>query len=351
MTLNKDEIRKILVIKFGGIGDVLMSTPVLPNLRAYCPEAKIDFLTLIKNRDVLMDNHYIDRVLTYDSKIDKSFDLLRHIRSKGYNLVIDLYCNPRTAFLTYITGAKYRVGFKFRGRNYAYNIKEKGRGGEVHNSDFNLDALVNSGIPIVSNKLNLSVNVVHEEFADKFLAENKLQNEFLIGIAVTGGWESKRYKVKDYIELIKLILHKYKVKFMIIWGTDEEKKNAEEIKSQTDGDVFIIPESPIRYLAALIKKCSVIIGNDSGPLHIAGAVEVPALGIYGPTNPKLQGPYGSWNVTVQNEELQCLNCNLLECHIGNVCMTQLSKQLILSKLDELAQKNKLVIPIRQMPKS
>lgn len=346
MTLNKDEIRKILVIKFGGIGDVLMSTPVLPNLRAYFPDSKIDFLTLIKNRDVLMDNHYIDRVLTYDMKIDKSYDLLRHIRNKGYNLVIDLYCNPRTAFLTYMTGAKYRVGFKFRGRNYAYNIKEKGRGGEVHNSDFNLDALVNAGIPIVSKKLNLSVNVVHEEFANKFLNDNNLQNEFLIGIAVTGGWESKRYKVKDYIELINLISQKYNVKFLIIWGTEEEHKNANEIKSHTNGNVFLIPDSPIRYLAALIRKCKIIIGNDSGPLHIAGAVEVPALGIYGPTNPKLQGPYGDWNVTVQHEELTCLNCNLLECHIGNICMTQLPKQLILSKLELLIKKNNINIPVK-----
>ncbi len=347
MIINKDEIRRILVIKFGGIGDVLMSTPVLPNLRAYFPESKIDYLTLLRNRDVLMDNHYIDRVLTYDAKIDKSYDLIRHIRNKGYNLVFDLYCNPRTAFLTYITGAKYRVGFKFRGRNYAYNIKGIGRGGEVHNTDFNLDALINANIPIISKKLNLSVNVVHEEFTNKFLSENNIQNEILIGIAITGGWESKRYKIKDYIELIKLISAKYKAKFLLLWGTKQELKEANEIKSNTDGDVFVIPESSIRYLAALIKKCKVLIGNDSGPLHLAGAVEVPVLGIYGPTNPDLQGPYGEMNVTIQNTKLDCLHCNLLECNIGNICMTELPKLTILEKLDELLEKNKIDIPKKQ----
>lgn len=344
MKINKDEIRRILVIKFGGIGDVLMSTPVLPNLRAYFPDSKIDYLTLLKNRDVLMDNHYIDRVLTYDSKIDKSYDLIRHIRNKDYNLVIDLYCNPRTAFLTYITGAKYRVGYKFRGRNYAYNIKGAGRGGEVHNTDFNLDALVNANIPIISKKLNLSVNVVHEEFAEKFLFDNDIQKEFLIGIAITGGWESKRYKIKDYIELIKLISTKYNVKFLILWGTQQELKEAREIKSKTDGNVYVIPDSPIRYLAAIIKRCKVLIGNDSGPLHLAGAVEVPVLGIYGPTNPDLQGPYGEINATVQNTNLECLHCNLLECNIGNVCMTELPKPLIINKFEELLKKNKIIIP-------
>lgn len=344
MKINKDEIRRLLVIKFGGIGDVLMSTPVLPNLRAYFPDAKIDYLTLLRNRDVLMDNHYIDRVLTYDSKIDKSYDLIRHIRNKGYNLVLDLYGNPRTAFLTYITGAKYRVGYKFRGRNYAYNIKGKGRGGEVHNTDFNLDALITADIPIISKKLNLSVNIVHDEFAEKFLAENELQNEFLIGIAITGGWESKRYKIKDYIELIKLISAKYNARFLVLWGTKQELKEAEEIKSKTDGNVFVIPDSPIRYLAAIIKRCKVLIGNDSGPLHLAGAVEVPVLGIYGPTNPDLQGPYGEHNITVQNTKLDCLHCNLLVCNIGNICMTELPKSSILEKLDELQAKNKIIIP-------
>lgn len=343
MKIIKDEILKILVIKFGGIGDVLMSTPVLPNLREYFPKAHIDFLTLIKNRDVLMDNHYIDRVLTFDARIDKSYDLLRHIRNKGYNLVFDLYCNPRTALLTYITGAKYRVGFKFRGRNYAYNIKKKGRGGDVHNSDFNLDALINAGIPVVSKKLNLSVNVVHKEYADKYIKDNHLEKDFLIGIAITGGWESKRYKVKDYIELIKLISSKYNVKFLILWGSKKEYKDAQEIKTHCKDSVYLIPDSPIRYLAALIKHCKVIIGNDSGPLHVACAVEVPVLGIYGPTNPKLQGPYGEQNLIVEKSDLNCLHCNLLDCNIGNICMTELSKTLILSKIDELIKKNHIEI--------
>ncbi len=344
MSINKDEIRKILVIKFGGMGDVLLSTPVLPNLRAYFPEAEIDYLTLIKNRDILMDNHYINRVLTYDMRIDKSFDLLRHIRHKGYNLVIDLFGNPRTALLTWITGAKYRVGFRFRGRNYAYNIKQTGRGGEVHNTDFNLDALTAAGIPIVSKKLNLSVNIVHEEFADKFINENNLRNDFLVGIALTGGWESKKYKLNDYVELIMMLNEKFRVKYVLLWGNKKELHDAEHIQKLFPHLAFVIPDSPIRYLAAIISRCSVIIGNDSGPLHISGAMGKPVLGIYGPTNPHLQGPYGEQNVIAQNEKLECLHCNLLECPIGNICMTELPKEYIFEKFLELINKNHLQIP-------
>ena len=84
-----------------------------------------------------------------------------------------------------------------------------------------------------------------------------------------------------------------------------------------------------------------VIGNDSGPLHIAVAMGVPTLGIYGPTNPALQGPYGDKNLSVVNDKLDCLYCNLLDCPIGNICMTELSKDKIIEKVQELVKINEL----------
>ncbi len=72
---------------------------------------------------------------------------------------------------------------------------------------------------------------------------------------------------------------------------------------------------------------------------------VPTLGIYGPTNPKLQGPYGEKNLSIVNEKLDCLYCNLLDCPIGNICMTELSKEKIIDKVKELIEKNKIDVRI------
>lgn len=340
MKIDKNKIKKILVIKFGGIGDTLLSTPVLSNLKAYFPDAEINFLTLRHSRDILIDNPYISRAFTYDPKEDKSWCLLKNIRSQKYDLVIDLFGNPRTALITFLSGAKYRFGFKFRGRNYAYNISVPGRGGIVHNVDFNLDSLRALEIPIVERKLYLPVNVVHEEFADAYIKENGLDKKPLIGISKTGGWESKRYKKEDYTELINRLNEIYDVNFMLIWGTEKELEECGYIKENVvKGNVHIIPLSPIRYLGALIKKCTLIIGNDSGPLHIAVATGVPTLGIYGPTNPKLAGPFGEKNLYVENDKLDCLYCNLLVCPIGNICMTELSKDKIIDKVKELIVMN------------
>ena len=347
MKIDKDKIKKILVIKFGGIGDILLTTPLLPNFKNYFPDAEINILTLRHSRDVLIDNPYISKAFTYDPTEDKSWCLIRNIRNQKYDLVIDLFGNPRTALITFLSGAKYRFGFNFRGRNYAYNIKAKGRGGIVHNVEFNLDALRALEIPVTSKKLYLNINIVHEEFADDFIKANRLNGRKLIGISKTGGWESKRYKVEDYTELINKLNEIYNTDFLLFWGTQKEKEYCEQIRdSITKKNAYIIPESPIRYLGAIISRCDAVIGNDSGPLHIAVAMGVPTFGIYGPTNPKLQGPFGENNLSIVNEDIECLYCNLLDCKIGNICMTELSKEKIIIKFKELLIKNNINLPLK-----
>ncbi|HRE39949.1 MAG TPA: glycosyltransferase family 9 protein [Ignavibacteria bacterium] len=346
MKFEQNEIKKILIIKFGGIGDILLSTPVLPNLRNYFPDAKIYYLTLRHSRDILNENPFIDRVITYDPLEDHSRCLIDNIRNQKYDLIIDLYCNPRTALVTYLSKAKYRFGFNFRGRKYAYNLKTDGRGGDVHNVEFNLDALRYLEIPILSKEMYLPMNTVHYEFADSFLKKNNLLNKTLVGVTLTGGWETKKYKVNDYIELIKKLNEIYDLSFILIWGNEKEKEECKEINNAIPENTYLIPDSPIRYLGAIISNCTFIIGNDSGPLHISAAVGTPVLGIYGPTNPKLQGPYGDKNLTIVNENLECLGCNLLECEIGNICMTKLSKDLILDKVKHLTDINNIKLKLK-----
>ena len=335
MKLDKGKIKKILVIKFGGIGDVLLSTPVLPNLREYFPEAIINFLTYQNCIEAVKDNPYLTRALAYSLNDDSSYCFLKNIKKQKYNLIIDLFGNPRTAFATFYSFAKYRVGYKFRFRKYAYNIKVDARGSEVHSVEFNLDALRKIDVPINSRKMFIATNNYHEEFAEHFINENNLNNKNLIGIAISGGWETKKYKANDYKILIGKILNIFNSNVILMWGNDNEKKECEMIRTDNRNKIFITPETDIKYLSAIMKKCRFIIGNDSGMLHLAVASDVPVLGIYGPTNPVLQGPYGENNLTVVNPDIDCLNCNLLECPIGNICMTKLSKDLIMEKIEEL----------------
>jgi heptosyltransferase III len=336
--LDKDNIKKILVIKFGGIGDVLLATPVLPNLKNYFPEAEIYFLTHSSCRDIFIDNPRITRYLTYNFGESDSRRLLRSIRKHKFDLVIDLYGNPRTAFVTYWSRAKYRVGYNFRNRKYAYNTIVESQRETIHNVEFNFNALRKIGIPITSDKLEFFITDYEKELADEYIKKSGIGGKEIFGNLISGGWESKKYKTNDFIELIKKIREKFDENILLFWGVERERIECETIKNGTGDYVYISPKTTLKYSSALMRKCKIIIGNDSGLLHLAVASGVPVLGIYGPTNPVSQGPHGGINMVVRNESLDCLSCNLLDCKIGNICMTELPKEKIIEKIDMLLNK-------------
>ncbi|MBI5404069.1 MAG: glycosyltransferase family 9 protein [Ignavibacteriae bacterium] len=342
MKIEKENIKKVLVIKFGGIGDVLLSTPVLPNLKKYFPDAEIHFLTHSSCREIFIDNPYITRYYTYNFGEPDSKRLLKSMREKEFDLIIDLYGNPRSASITFFSKAKYRVGYNFRNRKYAYNIIVEAKNNNEHNVEFNLDSLREMEIPIESKELSFYINDSHKHFADDFINSNNIGKKDIFGIVISGGWETKKYKAKDYTELIKKIKEKFDVNFLLIWGVEKERKECEEIKNGTGDYVFISPQTALKYSYALMEKCKLLIGNDSGLLHLSVASGVPVLGIYGPTNPVSQGPFGEKNLYVRHEKLDCLNCNLLECKIGNICMTELPKELIVKKIEILNNREKIM---------
>ena len=335
LQFDKSQVQKILVIKPRAIGDVLLSTPVLPNLREAFPQAQMDFLVEKFASEVLLDNPYIDNLIPFDPKTQSSISIISNIRRKGYNLVIDLFANPRTAIITIFSRAKYRVGFPFKWRKYAYNMLVHPRGGEVHNVEFNLDVLRRLGIPTTYKNPNFFLNDNAKQFAREFLNRHRLSDLKFITINIGGGWQIKRLPLNKYAELCNLIRATMDLPAVVLYGPGETKE-AEQITKSTNA--IMAPQTSLHEMGAIMKESLVLITNDSGPMHIAAALEVPTLAIFGPTSPRLQGPYGNIAEIVRNEKLDCLECNLTKCPIGNPCMKELQIETIFEKLRVLIDK-------------
>lgn len=335
---DKSLVKKILIIKPGAIGDVLLSTPVIENLRLNFPYAEINYLTQSFCKDVLTDNPYLTRVLTYDlKKGDSSYCLIKNIHNQKYDLIIDLFCNPRTAIITLNSEAKYRVGFPFSWRRIAYNIKVKPRSSEVHNIEFNLDTLRALGLKIITSKPKFFINAVHEEFANKFFAENNLAGSTVIGINPSGTWETKVWYPEKFAELAKRLGEKNKI--LIFWGYEKERLEAEKIRAAVGNNALLIPEVNLKYMGALLKKCDLLVTNDTGPMHIAWSMGVSVAAIFGPTNSHLQGPLNENSLIIKNESLPCLGCNLTkisECPNEHKCMRDLSVDEVYAKVKQFA---------------
>jgi heptosyltransferase-3 len=337
VTIDRDGIRRLLVIKLRAVGDVLLSTVVTRNLRLAFPNASIDFLTEPPSRDILAGNPHIDSTIVYDRSAMSSAGLILLVRKSAYDLVIDLFGNPRTALITRLSGARFRVGYRFRWRTYAYNILVEPRGGEVHNTQFNLDALSAIGVGTDDRRIYFQFARSDEDFVDEFLARANLQGKFLVGLSFGGGWYTKRWDLDRFARLADRLVEELGAHIVLTWGPGQLSQ-AEQVSSMMIQKGFIPPATTLKQLGALLRRCSIVVSNDSGPMHIAAAVGTPVLGIFGPTNPKLQGPYGESNMTVQLDGLECLGCNLTKCPIGHRCMVELSVEVVMAHVQKLLSK-------------
>ncbi len=337
----RDRIRRILVIKLRAIGDVLLSTIVTKNLRLAFPEAQIDYLTEPPSVDVIQGNPFVNDILVFKKNTMRGAELIRLVRGRHYDLVIDLFGNPRTALVTRLSGAEYRVGYDFRGRAYAYNIVVTPRGGLVHNTQFNLDALEAIGVAIQDSNIYFSFDENDAAYVDAFLREAKLDDKFIVALNAGGGWYTKRWGLDRFAELGDRIVQTCNAAIVLTWGPGQQA-DVTSIRSMMKQPAFIPPATTLKQLGALLKRSAFVVTNDSGPMHIAAALQVPVLGIYGPTNPTLQGPFGSKHVVVRNESLECLGCNLTECPIGHPCMLELSVDTVFHGVEQLLKKNNLI---------
>ncbi len=323
MRIQHSNIQRILVIKLRAIGDVLLSTVVLKNLRAAFPAAQIDFLTEKPGSHVVKGNPVIDTVLAFDSRTQSSIGLLLLIRRRRYDLVVDLFGNPRSAIASLVSGARYRVGYRFKWRQHCYTIAVEPRGGEVHNTQFNLDALGEMGIPIFDRSPSFPTGDEDREFAREFFRWNDLDGASVVALNPGGGWLSKRWRARSFAELGDRVARSSSAKIVLVWGPGE-LSIAEEIRSSMVEPVIVIPPATLKQLGAILERCSVVVTNDSGPMHIASVLGTPVVAIFGPTRPDLQGPVGEKSIVVQNSRLVCLGCNYTTCPIGNPCMEELS---------------------------
>jgi ADP-heptose:LPS heptosyltransferase len=335
--LDQSQVRRILVIKLRAIGDVLLSTVVLPNLRAAYPDAHISFLTDSPARGVVEGRDDIDRAIIFHPKHDNILRLFVQLYRERFDLAIDLFCNPRSAQMCFATRAPIRVGYPFRGRAWAYTTHVNQRSGEVHNTEFNLDALRHMGIPIVDQRVTMPVSAADFAWADDMLEPLRATGRRVLAVNPSGTWATKRWPLEKFASLCDVLVREDGVLPVLVWGPGEES-DVQRIRSLMHEEAVIAPPSTLTQLAALLARCDAMISNDAGPMHIGAATGIPVLGIFGPTNPLLQGPFNARSSWVRHETLPCIACNRTSCDIGTICMTELGVDAVAHAYRTLVQR-------------
>lgn len=343
LPIEKEQIKKILIIKLRGIGDVILSTVILDNLKKDFPSTQIDILTEKPSKNALEELRQIDNIILFErrSTLKRIYQIFE-IRSKKYDLVMDIFSNPSTALITRFSGARYRAGFPYDGRKYAYNIFGPKERDKFHAAQLHIEFLREIGLTCETNNLYFGLAEKDKLFVNKYIANNNLSDKLLVGISPSGGWASKKCDPVKFAEIADYIAEKYDAQILILWGPGD-KDDADKINELMEHESKCAPDTDIKTMAAFLEACDFVIANDSGPMHICTAVGTPVLSLHGPTNPRLQGPYGNKHEWIRLDELDCIECNLLDCPKNHECFLDLPIERIMQKIDSLIKKNKILV--------
>ncbi len=367
--INKSKIKKILILRPRAIGDVILTTPFIRNLRKEFPDAQIDYVVEEFVKPVLEGNPYISNIIILKRhKLKKEPENIKAIKNKlkksmpsvkiiedirfylkfikeRYDIVFDLWGNLRTALISFLTGAKYRVGFTFRFRKYFYNIRVKPDIIPKYNANYHLDLLRAIGIEPDSDKTEFYLNESDKEFIKKFFKDAGIkESDVVIGLSGSGSWVTKRWFEEKFSKLADIILKEIKnSKIIILWGPGE-KQIAEKIINGIREDktrVFLAPETNLKQLGALIKNLTLLITNDGAASHIAVAVSTRSITIYGPTNSASWSPQGNKMHLTVAPLIKCAPCDKTICPFNTIeCMQKIDERQVFEKVKDILKLNK-----------
>ena len=327
-------INKILVIRNDGIGDLLNSTPAIALLRENYPGAEICVLAQPLNAPVLTGNPHVNRVLIFDRegthrRLRNRLRFYSHLRREEFDLAIAMRTASWSNFVALLSGARYRLGRYQKHAKGTLTLKWKGgyEKGHVHEVDRNLELmrLICTGEGNRQLVFNLLENEV--SFAKGQLAAWGIHpNDFLVCFHPGGSSFDKQWPSENYARLADWLANEHNAKILILRGPNEAHLTRHIQKIMTHPSIAHAPVS-IRHLAVLMEHCNLVVCNDSGPMHIAAALNVPMVAIFGPTDYVAWEPL-SEKATIVRRDMPCWPCSAHKCKIGWECTKKLPVDVV-----------------------
>jgi len=304
-----DQVKKIIVVVWIGLGDVILSLPAVLALKKRYPQAQIAYFTTPRGEIVLKGVPEIDKIISYDlTGKDRGvvgfIKMMKALKQEKFDLAVDLNQRYRLPLLMlYWAKIPYRIGFYVHGQGrswlltkstpYPWNKHEVEAFGQVSKL---VDApLENPVLPRLKFPPELTQN---EKLDKKFLSFKKPIIIFHIG---TGpALKARQWSAENFARLADMLI-KQKQASIILTGSKQEKRLAERVQNLAKHHVTdLTGQTTIPELYNLFEKVDLIISLDTGPLHLAAASGTPTLGLFGASDPQKWGPYGQQHDFIYN---------------------------------------------------
>jgi len=333
-------IERILLVRLRQIGDVVFTTPAIRGVRELFPEARLEYLVEPAAAAVVESNPLLDEVIIAP-RVNGWFGelrLIRRLRSKRFDLAIDFHGGPRASMLTWLSGARVRVGYEVVGRGWMYTQRVARpralrRRHSVENQWDLLAALGAGAVLPSTHPVEMPANVrLDWSVLERLRAAGVGDIDCLIVIHVSAGNPFRRWPVDSFAALAAgLARVDARRRILLTAGPSESAavatiitRSRAALLDHERARIVDCGEFSLAELRSVVERARLYVGGDSGPMHVAATSRVPIVGLYGPTLPERSAPWRSGLVdrAVQVDGLSCRPCNQRVCEPGDFrCLT------------------------------
>ncbi len=341
-------MKKILVVRYRFIGDMILTVPFLRNLRYANPDAQIDMLVAPNSGEVIEDCPYVNNFIYFDTTRKHKYEngegrtksfwhYVFELRKQKYDKAYVLKRSLSSALLCFYAGIKERIGFDTENRGFLLT-KKVAYDTQKHESLCFLDVLKSDNIEIKDTYLEAWINEETKRRVEELFIKNNLNNTIpKVTVNVAASNENKEWDINNYARIIEYLSNKKNMQVIFI-GAPSDKEVYENIPYKEElkiTPINLCSQVNIKDSLYILKQSEFIIGNDSGTLHMASAVGTKVIGIYGPMPFEKWKALGDGNILLKSD-VACAPCSKSnKCPNNKACLKNISVEQVKSAIDSL----------------
>lgn len=337
--------KRILIVKLSAIGDVVHALPVASALKQCFPRAKITWVVEPPAYDLLTNNPYIDEIIIFEKSKFKSLagfcrhapDFINLLRKQRFDLALDLQGLFKSAAISFLSGAPQRLVY-CNAREYSDKIGQKvcGPNREGHVVNRYLDVVRELGCKITQPQFVINITE-HEAASAAEIAQQAglaIDNPYIVLLPGTN-WPNKCWPADKFARLADKLFDNNLIPVLV--GGNAEKTMIHEITAQTSIlPVELSGKTTLKQLAYILKNACAVVAGDTGPMHLAAALDTPVIALFGPTDPMRNGPYGERHQVLTTKR-PCQGCWQRQCPDGKDCLAEIDVDSVYEALTNLAR--------------
>jgi len=331
-------LNNILIVTKNWLGDAVCITPVIAALRAAYPAAAITVLAHPRCAEVFTDNPAVTRVLPYAGRrgaaaVSDVIRLWKMFVAGRYDAVFLFHRSRSKAVVAALAGIRCRIGFNTKGRGFFLTHSVPQPPAAAHMIDYHRALLEACGIPAVQRHPQFFVAGRDRERSSEIVSAAGLRPGRRYAVINPGGnWDRKRWPAACFARVADFIAREYGAD-IVITGSGKDAEAAREIAGRMAAvPVIVAGKTTLKTLGAVIEKAILYVGNDSGPTHIAAALGVPLVALFGPTDPALTGPVGGGTIAIMRGDTGCaVPCYAPVC-ARNRCMEAVTADDVIARV-------------------